>query len=146
MFTEHPNILHYFSENHDKNHPRVSTLPTGFPHNPTLDPSTVQDSLRKNMGPFIPLNQRTTRIFVTDRIRGGPWFQARRDVAGYCVNTSSAFCRTTTDAETGANHEIFVHGVQNAQFIMCVHGGGLDPSPKAWESLFMGSIPIIEHG
>ena len=28
-------------------------------------------------------------------------------------------------------------------FVMCVHGGGIDPSPKAWETIRAGSIPII---
>lgn len=28
---------------------------------------------------------------------------------------------------------------------MCVHGGGLDPSPKAFHTLLNGSIPIIRE-
>lgn len=30
-------------------------------------------------------------------------------------------------------------------FIACIHGGGIDPSPKAWEALMVGTIPIIQH-
>ena len=30
-------------------------------------------------------------------------------------------------------------------FIACVHGAGIDPSPKAWEALLVGTIPIIQH-
>ena len=29
MLTTHPNIIHFYAENHDKTHPRVSTLPIG---------------------------------------------------------------------------------------------------------------------
>ena len=33
--------------------------------------------------------------------------------------------------------------VASVPFVACVHGGGLDPSPKAWEALLVGTIPII---
>ncbi len=26
----------------------------------------------------------------------------------------------------------------------CTHGGGVDPSPKAWDAIRVGTIPIIE--
>jgi hypothetical protein len=35
--------------------------------------------------------------------------------------------------------------MQAVPFILCVHGGGLDPSPKAWESLLLGTIPVMQH-
>jgi hypothetical protein len=30
-------------------------------------------------------------------------------------------------------------------FIVCPHGGGQDPSPKAWEAILLGTIPILQH-
>ena len=30
-------------------------------------------------------------------------------------------------------------------FTLCVNGGGLDPSPKAFEAIIAGSIPIIKY-
>jgi hypothetical protein len=30
-------------------------------------------------------------------------------------------------------------------FVLCPEGGGLDPSPKAWEALLAGCIPIIRR-
>ena len=30
-------------------------------------------------------------------------------------------------------------------FTICVHGGGIDPSPRAWEAIMRGSIPIIRE-
>ncbi len=27
----------------------------------------------------------------------------------------------------------------------CVHGSGIEPSPKAWEAVLIGCIPIIQH-
>ena len=33
----------------------------------------------------------------------------------------------------------------NSRFNICIHGGGIDPSPKAWQSILAGAIPIIQH-
>lgn len=30
-------------------------------------------------------------------------------------------------------------------FTACVHGSGIEPSPKAWEAVLIGSIPIVQH-
>jgi hypothetical protein len=43
-----------------------------------------------------------------------------------------------------ANHQQFVKLLTTVAFVACVRGGGLDPSPKAWEALRAGTIPIIE--
>ena len=38
---------------------------------------------------------------------------------------------------------IFVKELSKYSFVLCVEGGGLDPSPKAWQAIIAGSIPII---
>ena len=156
MFTESPNILHVFSENHNMNHSRYSTLPCGFPHNPTNNPNLLERSIARHRNPDIPFDERPIRVLVSDNVRGGPWYQDRILAREYCVNVSSSFCSTRLDLDlpnhgkglspTEISHAKFVWSVQNSQFVLCTHGGGLDPSPKAWESIYLGSIPIIQHG
>lgn len=147
IFTESPNILHVFSENHNKNHSRLSTLPCGFPHTTTTNPSLHLKSIQTHLKRFIPFEERPLRVLVSDRVRGGPWYRDRYLAREYCVNVSSSFCSTKLelDHEPDGSHAKFVWSVQNSQFVMCTHGGGLDPSPKAWETVLIGSIPIIEH-
>lgn len=41
------------------------------------------------------------------------------------------------------NHKQYLEILGNNMFSLCVHGGGLDPNPKLWEALLVGSIPII---
>lgn len=170
MFTESPNILHVFSENHNMNHSRYSTLPCGFPHNKVTTPADLLRSVNRNLKPHIPFEERPIRVLVSDRVRGGPWYEDRILAREYCVNVSSSFCSTKLEidfpdeghpgnnsqhshtrsqsqhlSQAEIGHAKFVWSVQNSQFVSCTHGGGLDPSPKAWETILIGSIPIIQH-
>ena len=43
------------------------------------------------------------------------------------------------------NKEAWLSILKRYPLIICPHGGGLDPSPKAWEALCLGCIPIIKH-
>ena len=40
----------------------------------------------------------------------------------------------------GMTHKDFLSHMVQYPFIVCVHGGGMDPSPKAWEALMLGMI------
>jgi hypothetical protein len=149
--------LHVFSENHNMNHSRYSTLPCGFPHTPGQNPANLLAAVENRLkgSPFIPFDERPIQVLVSDRVRGGEWYQDRVLANEYCVNVSSSFCSTKLDldlpndgkdlSKLEVSHARFVWSVQNSQFVMCTHGGGLDPSPKAWETLLIGSIPIIQH-
>ncbi|HAS22668.1 MAG TPA: hypothetical protein DCR51_05905, partial [Idiomarina loihiensis] len=37
----------------------------------------------------------------------------------------------------------FLNLIEEHAFVLCVQGGGIDPSPKAWTAIAHGSIPII---
>ena len=45
----------------------------------------------------------------------------------------------------GVAHSQFLLELSQVPFILCTHGGGLDPSPKAFEAMIVGTIPIIQH-
>lgn len=40
-------------------------------------------------------------------------------------------------------YDEYLHELSRYMFTVCVHGGGLDVNPKLWESLLVGTIPII---
>lgn len=44
----------------------------------------------------------------------------------------------------GISHKDFHALLNTVPFIASVKGGGLDPSPKAWEAILAGTIPIID--
>ena len=59
----------------------------------------------------------------------------------FCIRPGNG----TADMSYGVSHKDFVKLVTSLPFVACPHGGGIDPSPKAWESIMAGSIPIIQH-
>jgi len=50
------------------------------------------------------------------------------------------------NGESGLSHKEFLRMAADAPFVACPHGGGVDPSPKAWEALLLGSVPIVQRG
>ncbi len=43
----------------------------------------------------------------------------------------------------GVDHKEFLQFLVQYPFIACVHGGGIDPSPKAWEAIMLGMCVIV---
>jgi hypothetical protein len=64
----------------------------------------------------------------------------RKKVYGFCKNQWSMF----VDSHESLSTDEFLNTMQKYAFVLCVHGGGMDPCPKMWESLICGCIPIIE--
>jgi hypothetical protein len=135
-----PQVLHWFAENKDVNHQKMSALPTGMAFLDNDDRSDFPKSV-----PHI-LN-RTLAVLNSDRVRDGQGqWKKRADVATACRTTS--WCRQPQQgvhAEGGITRKDFLELVASVPFVACVQGGGLDPSPKAWESMLVGTIPIIER-
>jgi hypothetical protein len=111
------------------------------------------------------------QILVADRTRGGQGQWATRgSVVRMCEkhllkeeemarrlqrldgrgleDAGPGFCYRTKKLREGGevSHKDFLQMMANVPFVACPHGGGIDPSPKAWEALLVGSIPIIQRG
>lgn len=62
------------------------------------------------------------------------------------LTIQASFCLQPFKGEqssTGTSHKDFLEHLVSVPFIACVHGGGIDPSPKAYESIIAGTIPIL---
>jgi hypothetical protein len=149
--TTHPQIIRWFCENHDMVHPQVTTIPVGV-----VEEVEGMDHI-DIMSPLIPLEERPVQFLVAHRIRSGrrQW-EIRANVTAMCLKQQQdytvrkALCVTppsysTLDPRKGIHQDLYIYIAQQVPFVLCVRGGGLDPSPKAWEAIMMGTIPIIEH-
>jgi len=130
----HPNLLHWYAENLDQGgHDKRSPLPLGL-----VFPGGMPDRLIQPAPP--PLAQRPLHAFCAHRHREGPQWEARRRVSQLANGPWRAFC---TQPASELSEPAFMEQVERHAFVLCVEGGGLDPSPKAFSALLHGAIPII---
>ena len=148
---ESPLLLHMFSENLDEaGGDKVSSIPLGI--NPAEFPNNDGDFLVDKIPLRVPsLSDRPLLVQNIDRqrdphqsfsVHGVETFQfiERKRVLERCRLDWKELC-----VERPLSPETFFEKLREYPFVKCVHGGGLDPSPKAFMALLSGTIPIIQH-
>jgi hypothetical protein len=135
----HRLVLHVFSENLDEPMVGVSGIPLGV--NPGEFAGRDGDAMLSKIAGTTSISQRVVKVLNCDRQRDGSQFVDRRHVLELCDTSWKGLCVPQSNISRSG----FFKHVQRYPFILCVHGGGLDPSPKAWEALMAGTIPIMQH-
>ena len=131
----HPMLIHWYAENLAVDeHPKISPLPTGL-----VDPDS-QEPWMTDIPEARPLADRPASVLVAHRVRKGPQWDLRKSVTRMAQQHWSPFA---TIPEGELNEKSFNKLLQENAFVACVEGGGLDPSPKAWQAILHGAIPII---
>lgn len=128
-------ILHLFVEHLDTPEPRdrVTPVPVGLN-------SVDSGRLLLSMAPrSSKIRDRPNKMLFTNRIREGPQWKARVDIERMCQSLKHC------EVQHPKNSLEFMQTVSQVPFLLCVHGGGVDPNPNAWTALFAGTIPIMEH-
>jgi len=129
-----PRLIHWYAENLDTCHPKMSPLPLG------LLPQNGENPCRFEIPVSPPLRSRDQKMLCAHRIRDGSQWEERRLVSALCESHLSEIC---TRVNQQMSEEEFIAQVESHAFVLCVRGGGLDPSPKAWQAILHGAIPII---
>ena len=134
---EHPLLTHWYAENLSvDDHPKHSPLPTGL-----VDQSGSEGWMIDV--PEVPrLHTRPASLLLSHRVRKGPQWDLRKSVTSIGKQNWNEF---TTILEEECAEPEFEQLIQRHAFVACVEGGGLDPSPKAWQSILNGAIPIIRN-
>lgn len=132
---QHPLLLHWFAENLDQDMgSRVSPLPLGFVFPQGQAPVEA---------PLVPpLAQRPGLILCSHRLRSGPQWEPRHRVSRLARTDWADWCSLV---EEEVSESEYLELVRQHVFVLCVEGGGLDPSPKAWQTILHGAIPIIRN-
>ncbi len=145
-------VKYWFTENRDLIHPKIRAIPLGLPH-PDL-PSWI-----KGVGT-------TGSVWYSDDIVKNPLKVTRTNKVFSCwydrMGHSSGTCTQDDNERSQAYEHIsvwpdifdwhppsltrrdFIKKLGEYEFVLCPHGGGLDPNPKCWESLIMKAIPIVK--
>ena len=134
---DNPLLVHWFCENLDeKSHPRQSPLPLGmvYPH--------ARTDVRVEVPEWGGSGQKHPRILCAHRVRDGGQWEPRRRVTELAKSHWRSFVTVLEEPVDEAEFEALI---RNHAFVLCVEGGGLDPSPKAWQTLLNGSIPVMRR-
>jgi hypothetical protein len=128
-------ISHIFVENLDTLHPKLSPIPIGLLYElrKMYDLSTDK----------INMNLKKNNVFCCHRIRkdNTKQWDDRKKVSELCLNKWNKFITYKESISLTEYKEMLI----DSKFCICVHGGGLDPCPKAWEALLCGCVPIIKR-
>ena len=134
----HPNLRYWVTENlDDASHPKLKPLPLGIVFN---DDPKIRELVP--IPDLPPLMDRPLRALCGHRIRAGDQWNTRRQVTELSESSWQEICTTL---RYDVSETAFIRQVENHSFVICVEGGGLDPSPKAWLALLHGAIPIMKH-
>lgn len=136
IIIENEFLIHWFIENRDAYHKKTSSLPIGI--NPREMPSNNVDYILKYMHNIPIISNRPLKIICIHRKREGDRMKInnllkQKKLKEHCICSSVLF------------KDEWWKTLQKYPFVICAHGGGLDPSPKVWEALCVGCIPIIKH-
>jgi hypothetical protein len=139
---QHPSINKIFVENLDYACPKTFPIPLGI--NANRCPTESEYFLKyENINPKKPLKFTNFNLVRYDSIQ---WSE-RHYVNKLCTDYwSEHYVEThTKDKLKPLTHESYLKLLSEYMFTVCVHGGGLDPNPKLWEALLVGTIPIIRE-
>jgi hypothetical protein len=128
-------LISWWAENLDSlNHSKLRPLPLGLlPHAGEIDVCI-------NVPEIVTLSKRPLRMLCAHRIREGVQWDVRRHVSDACRQHYQPWC---TLLEHEVPEQDLLHRMRHHAFVICAEGGGLDPSPKAWQAILQGAIPII---
>lgn len=133
-----PLLKYWVAENlDDAGHPKLHPLPLGMVFN---EEPHIRDLVAVPNSP--PLSDRPVKALCGHRVRPGDQWETRRRVSALAAHEWRDWC---TPLEDDVSETAFIDMIHQHAFVICVAGGGLDPSPKAWLALLHGAIPIIER-
>ncbi|GAB5455987.1 MAG: hypothetical protein Hens2KO_22160 [Henriciella sp.] len=133
-----PFLKYWVAENLDAaNHSKLRPLPLGMVFN---DEPQIRDLVAVPISP--PLLDRPVKALCGHRLRPGEQWDTRRKVSALAAHEWSDWCTTLEDE---VSETAFIDLIRQHAFVICVAGGGLDPSPKAWLALLHGAIPVIKR-
>lgn len=133
---KYPHINKIFVENLDTICEKTIPIPLGIlPHSINFYNDLI-NYVPKNM------NNRQCLLFNCNRIRNEPQFNYRTIIHNLCITKLKHFSKSLSNEITESE---FKNHLLNSKFTLCVRGGGLDLSPKFWQCILCGTIPIIKH-
>jgi len=131
------NIIHWFSQNVDLEHPALESIPIGLENSkwfPELDkPGKIlsKSKEKKDIKNLCYINHNIStnvkeRIKPYQLLDGMDWMTIHKGHNGYCFDR-------------------YINEIYSHKFMICPDGNGID-THRVWECLYLGTIPIQKRG
>ena len=139
-----PRIVHIFVEHLDeKSALKVSPIPVGLnPQEMSRGFMHLKTEHIAKRFPVAALTSRPLKARFTNRIRDGTGQWASRYNTRVACDTKWKQTCVSSPAPKG---DEYYKEIAKYPFLICAHGGGIDPNPNVWSALLVGTIPIIER-
>jgi hypothetical protein len=93
----------------------------------------------------IDFSTKNILCFSCHSTRTGEWANPQWDDRNNVINYSQSIWKNFVTFYDSLDNKTFRKTLLKSKFTLCVHGGGIDPCPRAFEAILCGSIPIIAH-
>ena len=112
---------------------KISPIPTGMSPDDSIGSDPIAAAPRRVQIQSLPL-----RAVDIGRQRQGAQFEERARVRQLCNSSRWPWCDVAEPSK-----EDFIGVLKKYPFVLCVHGGGIDPNPKLFSAIIAGAIPIM---
>ena len=136
ILLNNPYLIRWYMTNSLSSHPKIITYPGGLCHNETSDKLLMD--IRTNIQ-----KQDSDQILCVWRNRNfnvcGSQYITRHIVEKFVKEYPETF----NWVEPNLSTEAFYKLMSQYKFVLCPVGNGVDPCPKAYESIILKTIPIM---
>jgi hypothetical protein len=138
----HSKVIHIFVENLDTLHDKLTPIPLG------IHPAYEGWYTRMFNSEIVIRNDKGILAFCCHRLHNDktwPGWKEQFLEREIVSNLSQSEWKNFVEYREALPLHEFKDMLLHSKFTLCPHGGGIDPSPRCWEALLCGSIPIITH-
>jgi hypothetical protein len=136
LILSNPYLIRWYMLNSLSSHPKIITYPGGLCHNETSDELLMD--IRNNIK-----KQDSNKVLCVWRNRNfnvcGNHYITRHIIEKFVKNYTETFDWVEPNLST----EDFYKLMSQYKFVLCPVGNGVDPCPKAYESIILKTIPIM---
>jgi hypothetical protein len=129
------NVVQWFSQNVAVRHPRLQSLPIGLENYKWTIKVHKQEIMLKKLSTE---KQRRNLVYVNHNIATN----VKEREKPYLLLAGKPWV-TAVWGKNGHHFEKYIDDVYHHRFVICPAGNGID-SVRLWETLYMGSIPIVK--
>lgn len=140
----HPKLVNAYVSNLDEIfHPKVHPIPVGLNNKSNVMPVrfTQYRPFDRSSDIVQRFQQAKKMTFINRLYSGVGQWEDRKQIYELCRTSLSHLA----DVYQSLPHKQFLKAIGSRAFTLCLHGGGIDPCPKAWEAILCGTIPIVQR-